>query len=116
MYSEAFADLPLIPPPGPASHTRHARHLYAIRVTPRCPLNRDALMEALYQRNIGTGVHYTALHLHPYYAQQFGYQHGDFPNAEEVGATTLSLPLSAKLTDHDVRDVIEAVRESVTRR
>jgi len=109
-YDEAFRDLPLLLPPEPARNTRHARHLYAIRTTPASPLSRDLLMEALYRRNIGTGVHYTALHLHPYYAQQFGYRPGDFPNAEAVGATTLSLPLSAKLTDQDVQDVIEAVR------
>lgn len=112
-YNDAFADLPLICPPDPAPATRHARHLYAIRTTRRCPVSRDALMAALHRRNIGTGVHYTALHLHPYYAQQFGYRRGDFPNAEEVGATTLSLPLSAKLTDEDVRDVTDAVRQSL---
>ena len=109
-YDAAFRDLPLLLPPDPDRDTRHARHLYAIRTASPAPLNRDQLMAALYQCNIGTGVHYTALHLHPYYAQQYGYRRGDFPNAEAVGATTLSLPLSAKLTDEDVHDVIEAVR------
>lgn len=112
-YNAAFRDLPLILPADPDPDTRHARHLYAIRTTPATPLSRDGLMDALHRRNIGTGVHYTALHLHPFYAQQFGYRLGDFPNAEVVGATTLSLPLSAKLTDADVHDVIDAVRDSL---
>jgi dTDP-4-amino-4,6-dideoxygalactose transaminase len=44
-----------------------------------------------------------------------GHQPGDFPNAEYIGANTLSLPLSTKLTGQDVEDVVAAVRE-VTRR
>jgi len=112
-YNAAFNDLPLSLPADPEPATRHARHLYAIRTTEATPLDRDGLMDALHRQNIGTGVHYTALHLHPYYAQQYGYRRGDFPNAEAVGATTLSLPLSAKLSDSDVEDVIVAVTESV---
>jgi dTDP-4-amino-4,6-dideoxygalactose transaminase len=109
-YDDAFRDLPLVLPPEPKPHTRHARHLYAVRTTADSPLDRDALMDALYQRKIGTGVHYTALHLQPFYARQFGCRPGDFPHTEAVGSSTLSLPLSAKLTDEDVDDVIEAVR------
>ena len=77
------------------------------------PLDRDGLMEELYRRNIGTGVHYTALHLHRFYRETFGYKEGDFPNAEAVGESTLSLPLSPKLGDEDVADVIEAVKKSL---
>jgi len=62
------------------------------------------------RRNIGVGVHYIALHLHPYYQEAFGYKRGDFPNAEWISDRTVSIPLSAKLTGQDVEDVIEAVR------
>lgn len=109
-YNSAFKDLPVSLPPDAQIDTRHSRHLYAIRVKSDSPLDRDALMAGLHHRNIGTGVHYTALHLHTYYHETYGYKPGDFPNAEAVGATTLSLPLSAKLTDDDVEDVIGAVR------
>ena len=112
-YNDAFARLPLLLPPEPAPGTRHARHLYAVRVTGESPLDRDEFMDALYKRNIGTGVHYTALHLHKYFQENFGYKKGDFPNTEAVGATTLSLPLSAHLTDQDLQDVIGAVKESL---
>ena len=112
-YNAAFKNLPLILPADPAPGTRHARHIYAVRVARGSPLDRDGLMDALYKRNIGTGVHYTALHLHKYYRETFGYKKGDFPNAEAVGTTTLSLPLSPKLTDADVQDVINAVKGSL---
>jgi dTDP-4-amino-4,6-dideoxygalactose transaminase len=109
-YNRGLAGLPLILPADPAPDTRHARHIYAVRVARGSPLDRDELMDALYKRNIGTGVHYTALHLHKFYRENFGYKRGDFPNAESVGKTTLSLPLSPKLTNEDVQDVIGAVK------
>ena len=115
-YNEAFAGLPIMLPPDPAPGIRHSRHLYAVRTTPETPIDRDRLMDELFKRNIGTGVHYTALHLHRFYRERFGCKEGDFPNAEAVGSTTLSLPLSAKLTDEDVGDVIGAVRESLGRK
>ena len=81
-------------------------------LTTPCRLDRDAPRHALQERNIGTGVHYTALDLPPHYARRCGRRRGDFPNAAAVSATTLSLPLSAKLTDADVGD-IGAMREAV---
>lgn len=113
-YNEAFKNLPLILPPDPAENTVHARHIYAICTREDTPMNRDELMQALYEHNIGTGVHYTALHLHKYYSEKFGYKKGDFPNSETVGGSTLSLPLSPKLTVSDINDVVTAVNNILT--
>ena len=63
----------------------------------------------LHARRIGTGIHYRALHLHEYYRNTYGYASGDLPNAEWISDRTISLPLSPKLTDEDVDDVINAV-------
>jgi len=110
-YDEAFADLPVIRPAPVPDGIVHARHLYTILVkTEETGKSRDQVLDELICLNIGTGVHYTALHLHPYYRDTFGYKRGDFPNAEYIGDRTLSLPFSAKLTDGDVEDVIAAVR------
>lgn len=43
----------------------------------------------------------------------FGYRYGDFPNAEYTSEGTVSLPLSAKMTEADVEDVIKAVRKVI---
>jgi dTDP-4-amino-4,6-dideoxygalactose transaminase len=110
-YDEAFLKLPITRPSPPAPETRHARHLYSILIDKqRCGFTRDEVLVELHRRGIGTGVHYTALHLHPYYRESFGFREGDFPNAERIGASTLSLPLSAKLTEDEVGQVIRAVR------
>jgi dTDP-4-amino-4,6-dideoxygalactose transaminase len=114
LYDEAFADLPVFLPAPEEAGTRHARHLYTLLLdVDRCGMTRDELQAALHELGIGTGVHYRALHLHRYYRETYGYRVGDFPNSEWISERTLSLPLSPKLTDDDVTDVIGAVRHTL---
>jgi dTDP-4-amino-4,6-dideoxygalactose transaminase len=114
-YSSAFAQLPLILPAAPEPETVAALHLYTpLLDLSRVKITRDEFQRRLHERNIGTGVHFTALHLHSYYRKTFGYKPDDFPNAQFVSDRTISLPLSAKLTDADVQDVIGAVRSSLS--
>ncbi len=110
-YNEAFSELPVITPSDNAlPGDRHAHHLYILLLKiEELKITRDQFMMALHKENIGTGVHYRALHLHHYYAQKYGLKRGMFPNAEYISDRTVSLPLSAKLTDKDVEDVIKAV-------
>jgi dTDP-4-amino-4,6-dideoxygalactose transaminase len=109
-YDEAFAELPLRTPIAAEPGTRHARHLYTVLLDlERLNCTRDEVLLDLHRQNIGTGVHYRALHLHPYYRETGGYERGDFPSAEWISDRTVSLPLSPKLTDEDVEDVIDAV-------
>jgi dTDP-4-amino-4,6-dideoxygalactose transaminase len=113
-YDEALEGLPLIRPAPTEPGCRHARHLYSLLVdTERTPLTRDALREELKKRRIGTGVHYIALHLHPFYQQQYGYRAGQFPNAEYLSDRTFSVPLSPRVTEADARDVVDAIRDAL---
>ena len=118
IYDSAFSDLPevLVPsrelPPG----SLHAHHLYTILLDlDRLDINRNEFIEALKSDNIGTGIHFTALHLHRYYQEMLHHLPGDYPKAEWIGERTVSLPLSPKLTDGDVADVIEAVKRTIAR-
>ncbi len=111
-YDTAFADLPVFTPAPPEPDTRHACHLYTLMLDlESLNITRDRFLEEMTARNIGVGVHYVALHLQPYYMETFGYGRGDFPAAEWISDRTVSLPLSARLTDADVEDVISAVRD-----
>jgi dTDP-4-amino-4,6-dideoxygalactose transaminase len=113
-YDEAFADLPVFLPPPEAEGTRHARHLYTLMLDiERLSASRDQIQQALHRQNIGTGIHYRALHLHQYYREAFGYKRGDLPHSEWISDRTISLPLSPKVTDDDVNDVIFAVRRTL---
>ena len=76
----------------------------------RCGISRDAFLDAMTAEGIGVGVHYLALPEHPYYQQRLGWRPEHTPHATRVGRQIVSLPISAKLSDHDVDDVISAVR------
>jgi dTDP-4-amino-4,6-dideoxygalactose transaminase len=109
-YDELLDGLPLDTPPPPAPHTRHARHLYQVRLSRRAPLRRDELLQALHEQNIGTGVHYRGIHLHPYYRDRYRLAPSDFPVATRISEQTLSLPLGPALSEADQDDVVQALR------
>jgi dTDP-4-amino-4,6-dideoxygalactose transaminase len=114
-YDEAFSSLPIELPAPPAPGTRHAYHLYTVLVDEaETGVSRDGFMERLLEFNIGVGVHYMSLPEHPYYQRTLGWRPEDYPNAMKVGRQTVSLPLSAGLTDADVDDVVAAVGSILT--
>ena len=114
IYDAAFVGLALTVPAAPAAGTRHARHLYTLLVDEaRAGLTRDTFRERLNAVGVGTGVHFIAVHLHAYYRERFGFKPEDFPNAAWISARTVSLPLSAKLSDREVERVVEAVKGSL---
>ncbi len=109
-YQNAFKDLPCELPMEPKPDERHAYHLYTPLMTKGGP-KRDWVLEALTAENIGVGVHYRALCDHPYYRKSLGWHRRDYPVAADIGDRTLSLPLSAALSDEDVEDVVKAFRK-----
>jgi len=110
-YDEAFADLALELPPGAAPGTRHARHLYTLRVEAgRCLLPRDGFLKALHAEGIGAGVHYRSLTEHAFYRETLRLEPEACPVALDAGQRIFSIPLSPALGEDDVADVIEAVR------
>lgn len=110
-YDGLLEDLPLILPSKPNSEEVHGRHLYTILVDKeKFGCDRDHLQRGLHEQKIGTGIHYVAAHLHPYYQTRWGYKRGDFPCAEYISDRTLSLPLGLNMNYEDVDDVVEAIR------
>jgi dTDP-4-amino-4,6-dideoxygalactose transaminase len=93
-------------PPAPAAGSRHAFHLYTVRVQPKSGWDRDHLMEALHNSGIGTGVHYLAVSEHPAYE---GLMNVAVPNAVRIGRETMSLPLGGALTTEQQDRIIKTV-------
>jgi dTDP-4-amino-4,6-dideoxygalactose transaminase len=111
-YNEAFANLPVDVPANPEANTRHAYHLYTIHIDEKkTGISRDAFLDSMTARKIGIGVHYLSIPEHPYYQDTFGWKPEDYPHAMRIGRQTVSLPISAKLTDEDIEDVIDAIKD-----
>lgn len=111
-YNNAFKELPCHTPHEPQNNERHAYHLYTPFIDiEKLGKKRDWVLNAIAAENIGAGVHYIPVHLHPFYKKSFNWQKGDFPNAEWIGERTISLPLSPALNESDVASVIEAFQK-----
>jgi dTDP-4-amino-4,6-dideoxygalactose transaminase len=111
-YDEELAGLPLTLPAPTDAGVVHARHLYPVLIDEAAAgMSRDTLHARLRAHGISTSVHFRAVHLHPYYQERFGFRRGMFPIAESVSDTTLSLPLSAGMTETAVDRVIEACHD-----
>jgi dTDP-4-amino-4,6-dideoxygalactose transaminase len=96
------------------SGLHHAYHLYPIILrTEDLTTDRDGIMNAIQAENVGVGVHFRAVHLHPYYVEQWGFRPGMFPNAEHYSDRTISLPLYPKMSDADADDVVRAVQKVI---
>ncbi len=115
-YRQGLGDLPELTLPAAPAGLQHAWHLYIVRLDlERLRLDRNAFVAHLRQANIGASVHFIPLHLHPYYRGAFGYRPEDFPRALRAYQRAVSLPLYPRMTEDDVADVIQAVREIVAR-
>lgn len=78
-------------------------HIYIIRVN---AARRDAFMEALKSRGVGTGLHYIANHIQPFFKK---YARAPLPRAEHLWQEIVTLPLHCAMSDQDVETVVGAV-------
>jgi dTDP-4-amino-4,6-dideoxygalactose transaminase len=114
-YNREFADVAELALPAYAPYAqRHAWHLYTplVRIE-MLDINRDQFMDELKRRNIGSGLHYKAIHHHPYYRDHLGIADDDLPMASYASERILSLPLFPRMTEDDVADVVTAVKEVI---
>jgi dTDP-4-amino-4,6-dideoxygalactose transaminase len=111
-YNQAFSDVPELALPALAPYEqRHAWHLYTplVRIE-RLSIDRDQFMTELKVRNIGTGLHYKAIHHHAWYRENLPQPAGSLPNADYASDRIVSLPLFPKMTMEDAVDVVTAVK------
>ena len=115
-YVASFAGCDALEVPVVRPEVEHAWHLFVLRLRLEAlSIGRDAFIDLLRERNIGTSVHFIPVHLHPFYRDKYGLKPGDFPNAMAHYRRSISLPLHPALSDADVNDVCEAVLDIVQR-
>ena len=112
LYDELLAGIAEIGRPGvPSWDHLHTWHLYVVKVLDSAGMSRDAFMAALKARNVGTGIHFRAVHTQPYYAQKYPKWLGALPEAEWVSDRICSLPLFPAMAEEDVRYVVDAIKD-----
>ncbi len=72
---------------------------------------RDGVVRELASRAIPSKPYFPAIHLMSYYREQFGYQEGEFPVCEDVADRSIALPFFPEMTESQVEQVAESLRE-----
>jgi perosamine synthetase len=89
----------------------HSWHLFPIRLRlEELTIDRDIFMRELAAQGISCSVHWRPLHLHPYYADTFGWQPAHLPAASAVWTRLISIPIFSAITRREIDAVVEAIR------
>jgi dTDP-4-amino-4,6-dideoxygalactose transaminase len=110
-YERGFKNNPFITTLKPLSGTRHARYIFTILVN---PMKRDDYLHQFQTANIGVAVNFRPIHLMKFYKEKYGYKPGDFPVAESIGNSTISIPLYPRLKDQEITYIIKTINTLVT--
>jgi UDP-4-amino-4-deoxy-L-arabinose-oxoglutarate aminotransferase len=112
-YRELLTDVDeILPLSDPEYPYRHAWHLFIVRLdTDRAGMDRDTFMAELKKRNVGTGIHFRAVHTQRYYRETLQLPKGALPVTEWNSDRICSLPLFPDMTMTDVDDVVSAIKE-----
>lgn len=114
-YNRELADVEELALPAYAPYQqRHAWHLYTplVRIE-KLTIDRDQFMAELKQLNIGSGLHYKAIHHHAWYRENMPVPDSELPNASYASERILSLPLFPRMTEEDARDVVAALKQVI---
>jgi UDP-4-amino-4,6-dideoxy-N-acetyl-beta-L-altrosamine transaminase len=108
-YNHMLKDFPL-QLPTVQSENRSAFHLYVVRLKDNAtPKTHRQVFDELRQRGIGVNLHYTPVHLQPYY-RDLGFVPGQYPEAEAHGDEAITLPVYSMLTDQQQDQVVHALK------
>jgi perosamine synthetase len=77
--------------------------------------DRDAVVRMLAERGVQSKPYLPAIHLMSYYRERFGHREGELPVCEDVAARSLALPFFPAMSEAQVAQVAQALRETIAR-
>src|SRR3989338_3291583 len=110
LYDHAFANNLFFEYPPAVDHTKHAYHLYPIRLKNHIKSKRKQVFSKLRAKGLWVQVHYLPVYLHPYY-RKLGYVSGLCPKSEDFYSREISLPLYPSMKDSDLQHVVEVIKK-----
>jgi len=115
-YDQLFEDISeIIRPLRVPYPSRHSWHLYTVLIDPeKTGFTRDEFREELRTRNIGTGLHFLAVHELSFYRERYHPVSELLKNAEYVAARIVSLPLFPDMQEEDVGEVVDEIRGALS--
>jgi dTDP-4-amino-4,6-dideoxygalactose transaminase len=106
LYDELLRDIEEMVRPVTSASCTHVHHLYVVRTK-----HRNELQQHLVKNGIDTLIHYPVPpHLQKAYTN-LGYKKGDFPIAEELAETSLSLPLFPGISENEIAYTCDCIKK-----
>jgi len=109
-YTSRFQGLAELETPPASPRTRHAWHLYSLRLRQdRLRITRGEFIEQLRLRGVGASVHFIPIFDHPYYRARLGFARSQCPRAAALASSLVSLPVYPALTRREMEHVAASV-------
>lgn len=101
----------------PSKQSENSHYCFTVILRGKLSDNRNSIMAELNENGVGTSVYYP----HPvprlqYYRNKYGYESGEYPNAENISDHSIALPIGPHLSDDDVDYVGEVFTRIVKKR
>jgi perosamine synthetase len=110
-YLKSFQDTEELELPPVPDDRIHSWHLFPVKLhLAKLAIDRNGFIAELKEAGVGCSVHWRPLHLHPYYAETFGWQPEDLPAASAVWERIVTLPLFPAMTDAELEHVVAVVK------
>jgi dTDP-4-amino-4,6-dideoxygalactose transaminase len=113
LYEGRLWDIPNLSRPATLEGVEHAWHLFPVWIGDG---GRDRAIEGLQAQGVSVMVNYRAIHLLTFFREALGYTEGDFPIAERIGGSSLSLPFYPNMPTEHVEIVVESLARLLEQR
>ena len=112
MYNDLLAGVEEVEAPPDRSDSRHAWHLYMLRLNlEKLSISRDEFIDLLREKGVGTSVHFIPIPLHPFFKDHAHRDVNQCPRAMSLYHRLVSLPLYPGMTEEQVVHTAEAVKD-----
>lgn len=110
-YLKSLQDVEALELPPVPDDRIHSWHLFPVKLRlAKLAIDRNSFIAELKEAGVGCSVHWRPLHLHPYYAETFGWKPEDLPAASAVWERIVTLPLFPAMTDAELDHVVAVVQ------
>ena len=110
-YHQRLAGIDGVSLPFTADYAKISWFIYVIRLA--AGIDRDKVMQALTDNDIGCRPYFTPIHLQPFFREMFGYKEGDFPITEQVARSTVALPFFNRIADEQIDYVADMLEKAI---
>lgn len=110
LYADLLSEIDWITPQLVRQSNYSSYYAYIVKLQNNAPFSRDDLVEKLKNKGVMTSILYHPAHLQTFYQSWFNNDPPKLPVAEDLGRTSLALPLHNGLSSDDIYYVVDALK------